>query len=436
MYVPSPYRGTIGLTTVSLPVLQYARSQGFPSVSAAMLALQDESLYTSQGNMTTAQTHKVILARGRVGRTKVPTNYATKYYQAASKGRLWSVEKQGVLNSWKPFAQSAWIGGVAGTGNVVNSVAREVDPNGTANSWEAIANRVAVRNLQNRVQTQLVEKSLNEKMNLAESLATLPQTLEMIGKLCFRVLNTYEALKRRNFTQALKSLGLPTSGGRVRTLPKDSARAWLELQYGWLPLLSDIYEGAKLIESELKKPGFHFTVTRRGQTGLLVRKPPISSSTWPLSWSIDTSGEAKVEAKMRCRIDNPNIALLSGLGLLNPLSLAWNLLPFSFVIDWFAPVGTMLKAFGAPLGLTFLNGYMSTVCYGRMTAVATPPGGSPPTRYFGGSSATEEQFGCMDRVPYSTWPALLPYISFPISSEQRAASASSLLLLDSLRRSR
>jgi hypothetical protein len=57
------------------------------------------------------------------------------------------------------------------------------------------------------------------------------------------------------------------------------------------------------------------------------------------------------------KMDQKMLATLSGLGLTSPVALAWELVPFSFVVDWFLPIGPMLGAFSAFQGLTFVRGY-------------------------------------------------------------------------------
>jgi hypothetical protein len=50
-------------------------------------------------------------------------------------------------------------------------------------------------------------------------------------------------------------------------------------------------------------------------------------------------------------------AFLNQTGFTNPINLLWELLPFSFVADWFLPIGNYLEALTAWNGLEFLDGY-------------------------------------------------------------------------------
>ena len=64
------------------------------------------------------------------------------------------------------------------------------------------------------------------------------------------------------------------------------------------------------------------------------------------------------------------------LGLLNPVSLAWELVPWSFVVDWVLPIGSVLSALSAPAGLIFIDGSLSarTSAEGPYTQVCFWPG--------------------------------------------------------------
>jgi hypothetical protein len=52
-------------------------------------------------------------------------------------------------------------------------------------------------------------------------------------------------------------------------------------------------------------------------------------------------------------------------GLLNPATVAWELVPYSFIADWFVPVGDYLTGLTADCGLVFKGGSVTsgTVCH-------------------------------------------------------------------------
>lgn len=59
--------------------------------------------------------------------------------------------------------------------------------------------------------------------------------------------------------------------------------------------------------------------------------------------------------------------MLNQLGLANPLATAWELVSYSFVVDWFVPIGPVLNALSARAGLIFVDGSKSN----RVTGYAT-----------------------------------------------------------------
>jgi hypothetical protein len=52
-------------------------------------------------------------------------------------------------------------------------------------------------------------------------------------------------------------------------------------------------------------------------------------------------------------------ANLSQFGITNPASLTWELLPWSFVADWFIPIGPYLESLDYHRGLVFKYGWLS-----------------------------------------------------------------------------
>jgi hypothetical protein len=58
------------------------------------------------------------------------------------------------------------------------------------------------------------------------------------------------------------------------------------------------------------------------------------------------------KVRIDARVDYEILDSFRGSGISNPALVAWELVPFSFVADWFVPVGDWLKQLDALLGLT------------------------------------------------------------------------------------
>ena len=66
-----------------------------------------------------------------------------------------------------------------------------------------------------------------------------------------------------------------------------------------------------------------------------------------------TDGTIRVTLSARVRITNPNRWLLERAGLLNPLAVAWDLVPWSFVVNMFVNTGQLVQQVTDFAGLEF-----------------------------------------------------------------------------------
>lgn len=122
---------------------------------------------------------------------------------------------------------------------------------------------------------------------------------------------------------------------------------WLELQYGWKPLLSDVYGAADALS---KRPAGDWRITVKATE---TEKVDVTRVI-PLNYADSSVCRAEGLKGAFVRIDalpqNAATIALSSLGVTNPLEVAWELVPFSFVVDWFLPVGDYLQSLDALLG--------------------------------------------------------------------------------------
>jgi hypothetical protein len=138
---------------------------------------------------------------------------------------------------------------------------------------------------------------------------------------------------------------------------KKWASRWLELQYGWKPLVSSIFGCA----DQLVRYANNELVTLQGRAAVHLPDPdPV------FLWDTKIGVGQRIYHKGRqsCNISATmvdstfNIARWSSL---NPLSIAWELVPYSFVADWFYDVGSTIRNLETALafGGDFKHGYIS-----------------------------------------------------------------------------
>lgn len=194
-----------------------------------------------------------------------------------------------------------------------------------------------------------VVKALNglgdHYVNIGADLGQARQTINMFSSSVSRMAKSLLALKRGNFKEAFYAL--PGYRGKALNLPdlqKTIADLWLEYSYGWKPLMQDVYEGQQLVHQALQKP-------------VPIRSSATAKSSnqveflWENKYLHRGATESSFKTRLAAHLENPDLYYLNQAGLTNPAAIAWELVPWSFAVDWFVPVGATLQACTAACGL-------------------------------------------------------------------------------------
>jgi len=198
----------------------------------------------------------------------------------------------------------------------------------------------------NRLRTRLVGSGFNP----SQFIAGVPESLDMIYHSATKIRSAYGLVRHGRFGQAQRVLfaGTRFAANKQRTLhAKDAANAWLELSYGWRPLVQDAFEAATFLESATSRP-------RVSTTRVQVSRPIIFKSTSDPGVAYASSKGTHSYRIKAIATESLSGAYLSG--LTDPASTIWEALPFSFVADWFIPIGNYLeaRAFASAVSGTFV----------------------------------------------------------------------------------
>jgi hypothetical protein len=180
----------------------------------------------------------------------------------------------------------------------------------------------------------------------------------MLGTNAIAMAKAMRALRRGDWNSALKALGLSRRGEpRSKSIPK----RWLELQYGWNPLLSDVYGACDALQ---QRDTSAWMVTGKGSYS---EKSSLSKDCGSFLSRCDTHVQSRMGAYVRIDAEPTNglAGTFTALGLTNPLLIAWELFPFSFVVDWALPIGSWLDSLDAMLGYGPTWCSTSTICRGN-----------------------------------------------------------------------
>lgn len=169
--------------------------------------------------------------------------------------------------------------------------------------------------------------------------ATAPEAVRGIMGSAIALRNAWKSVHRGDIDGFFRSISRTVSGANASKRPppnlnrKDVSSTWLALTYGWLPLVKDVYGFYEAMESAAGEDrGSTFTVTHSKKEVI-----PLA----PFWYTANVNFRTSVRLKVRLR---EAMGASTYWGINNPASIAWELLPYSFVIDWFIPVGSYLSA--------------------------------------------------------------------------------------------
>lgn len=212
--------------------------------------------------------------------------------------------------------------------------------------------------------------------NIGVTVAELPKTIALIGDTAARLAEFYRRLRRFDIRGAFGAIGL-NSPKHQRSLERRSrghsrkpagrdefaAKTALEVNYGWMPLLGEI-------DSAMEDLAYRLA-TKPDQ--IFIRGGATAEGSYTFNQNFG-NGSTHGAYGARRRLVGPVINTVrygvvcrasiidaasrtrAGMGVTNPFEIAWELIPFSFVVDWFAPIGAWIDSLDSLNGLSFVDG--------------------------------------------------------------------------------
>lgn len=228
---------------------------------------------------------------------------------------------------------------------------------------------------------------------LAVNVAERKQSFEMIAKRATQILGAYRSLKSLDLKGFLKQLGFSRRKTRQQTQwvrvgkgrtysisakkvdkdeyalqkrAKSAGSLWLEYWFGWSPLISDIHASVDILQ------GVSPAAVRRTfrSSGSANSYNLLSKDAYGFS---DVRLDVRVGFVANIDITNPDLLKANRLGLINPATVAWELIPFSFLVDWFIPVSKFLESYTDTLGFRLSRISSSKRITGKFRQVISHP---------------------------------------------------------------
>ena len=207
-------------------------------------------------------------------------------------------------------------------------------PNGAiAFGWEDVQTLVECMNRLN-----------DSKVSLGEYLAESVKSAEMLAGAGQELLSALLLAKKGQWGAIPKKFGWY----RDRL-----SNYYLQYEYGWKPLCSDLHQLLENAQKGLSYPQLlHAT---KNQDNVL-------SAKWT-HYGLQCEGTMNVKnnCTVYAEVRRPDLVAAQAYRTINPAALTWNLIPYSFVVDWFMPIGNFLEHLSAKAGLGFVAATQSQV---------------------------------------------------------------------------
>lgn len=208
----------------------------------------------------------------------------------------------------------------------------------------------------NEAVTKCLNELADQKANLGENLATLGQTVRMFLNPAKYLVS---GLKRIHQDKSLRPFLRHSYRDLVRGgVDRKIAGKYLEYVYGLAPLMQDIHSVATLAKEQANGP-LLMSARKTAKRDLSRSEIKFENfSSWINEYFEQMTGKSRTSCSLYAKLSEnyAGTRTLNQLGLTNPASLIWELVPYSFAVDWFLPIGPVLQALTAPAGLDFVDG--------------------------------------------------------------------------------
>lgn len=181
---------------------------------------------------------------------------------------------------------------------------------------------------------------------IGTAIAEAGESLGMIQNRAIGLYRAYKDLRKGDFRGCLKRLSVSPKRKHknlIKSAANEASGLWLEYWFGWSPLISDIGTAADQLSEPLPS-GQKF----KGQAkNVIIYDDTIRA----------VKGVRRTKTGATVKLNNPNLALAANLGLVNPASVAWEVVPFSFLADWCFDVSSFLGSYSDFIGMELSQVY-------------------------------------------------------------------------------
>jgi hypothetical protein len=270
--------------------------------------------------------------------------------------------------------------------------------------------------------------SLRGSTDLSIDAAQISKTMALnkdIGKLLSETTALAVAVdnerRKKGLTGARKFVNPFTQRGPLKAISLAST-AWLTYVYGIKPTLSSIYDAVSHCRNHYFNLGYRITKSRsftEGGTRQLNGYPDGN-------WNMRLQGQMTQRCRVGVRLKIPDNATTNAARLtsLNPASIAWELVPYSFVVDWAYNIGGYLRGLETAIVYDsyYQGGYITASSFYQVSAQAVCVASNEQGFYTGAFEKRD-----MNRQNSGSFPTPKPPVWKPQLGSGRLLNAAALL---------
>lgn len=184
----------------------------------------------------------------------------------------------------------------------------------------------------------------DEAINLGATIAEYRQSVNMFGSAARGVVNAWRAFRK---------------GKRLKKRTTcDVSAAHLIHDYGVAPLMSDMYDSYEALRLRLERPVYRRYFFKQKDETYKENFEIYHNSLIQEECDITIDKDQYIAANVLLNLDRASMFTLG-----NPLEIGWELVPYSFVIDWFIPIGDALIALDALKAVDRINASVTRKCH-------------------------------------------------------------------------
>jgi hypothetical protein len=271
-----------------------------------------------------------------------------------------------------PLKSYSWrrIDGICPWGNTHSGLRTERETRGYLTFWEAVTNGStsipgglfgdklncpSIPDLRNKVVGRVLDKVRDVDIDLGVTLGEYRETAAFVSSAMEKTAGFIRQLRRGNVSGALAAI-TGKRNPRLKDVADVAANTQLAVSYGLVPLIHDVYGACKALDKR-NPPELEVLRKQSGDVVGVDCQKLSSNSYW--KYKNHVKGEIRAKCVVFYVVDNPLYRKIDAFGLFNPLNIAWELVPLSFVVDWFIPVGNYLSSIVPPQGVKFQKGWES-----------------------------------------------------------------------------